>query len=114
MITEIVELAKDYGIGIAISVVLFPWVYTVDKRSRKNKENLKHVHLECHIPQGAVKDLKEEVDVIKSDVSDLKKEDHAMSTAIAEVKVELKDIKAGISEIKDIMQHFTIKGMEGK
>ena len=102
MIGDIIEIAKDYGISVALSIVLFPWIYSVDKRSRKNTEKVKNVHLECHIPRGAVSELKTEVD-------DLKAVDHDLETRFAVVEESLKEIKG---DVKQVLMHLTLKGID--
>ena len=103
MIAEILELAKDYGLGAALAAVMFPWLYSVDRRSRKNRHDVKHVHLTCHIPQGAVKELKEEVD-------ELKRVDTGLEKELAVMKSELSEIK---TDVKQVLMHLTLKGIDG-
>ena len=104
MIADIIELAKDYGIGAALAAIIFPWLYSVDRRSRKTKHDIESVHLKCHIPMGAVEEMKQEI-------VELEKVDHDLETRFAVMESELKEIK---SDVKAVLMHLTLKGIDGK
>lgn len=99
---EFMDLAKEYGLWAAVSVMLFPWVYTVDKRSRKTKNDLDNVHVSCHIPVGAINELKTEVD-------ELKDGEHSLETRFAVMESSLAEIKA---DVKSVLNHLVIKGID--
>lgn len=102
---DFVALLKEYGPWTTISFALTFWVWGVDKRSRRNEQSLDTVHSGCQFPQGTIEEMKTEID-------ELKDTDSTMQNDITEIKTEMREIKDGIAEIKQILQHFTIKGME--
>jgi hypothetical protein len=85
-----------------LATVLFPWVYTIDKRSKKTAKSVKNVHNYCHIPQGVVEEMKVEID-------DLQKVDHDLETRFAVVEESLKEIKG---DVKQVLMHLTLKGID--
>lgn len=101
MIADIIEIAKVYGIPTALAIVIGPWLLIVDRRSRKNEERLKNVHLQCHIPQNAVTELKEEVDSLKDVDHALEKEISLMKNELVEIKTDVKWICSTLKRIEE-------------
>ena len=99
---DFADLAKEYGLGVAILMLFAPWIYRVDSRSRKNRHSLENVHLQCHIPRGAVAELRQEVE-------ELERVDHDLETRFAVVESELREIK---TDVKQVLMHLTLKGID--
>lgn len=102
---EFVDIAKEYGIGVALSLILFPWVYSIDRRSRKTEGDIKNVHGECHIPIGALKE-------IQVDVSTLKKDNHTLDNRFVAVETSLSRFERIETKLDEVLMHLTKKGMD--
>ena len=102
---DIIEIGKEYGLTGIIGALFGSYAL----RNWSNRKDIKdlqkamgEVHDNCHIPLGAFKELKEEVD-------ELKAVDHKLEKELAVMKSELKEIK---TDVKQILMHFTLKGMD--
>lgn len=100
---DFTELAKEYGLGFAIGALLTPWLYSVDKRSRRNQGEIESVHDRCHIPQGAMEEMQEQI-------KDLQEEDHDINSRLSVLESTVNRIDENVSQV---LMHLTKKGIDG-
>jgi len=93
---DIVAIIREYGLA-GVAVVLHIPLYTLLWGKKKEidsipdiKEAVDNVHLECHIPRGAVKSL-------ESEIAELKRTDTKLEERFTE---KFKSLEDAISEMR--------------
>lgn len=84
------DLAKEYGVIVAIAIFLHipPYMYLWKNRKMIDSipeinEKLSNIHLQCHIPRGVL-------ETVKSEIAELKEKDVEIDGDIRKVLEHLK------------------------
>lgn len=102
---DLMDLAKEHGLWAAVSITLFPWVWSLDKQLRKTKGELDNVHGECHIPIGALHE-------IKDDVSELKRDNHTLDNRFVAIETSFARFERIETKLDEVLMHLTKKGID--
>jgi hypothetical protein len=77
------EIVREYGLGTALGVILIPWVYTVDKRSREKN---------CPVPVGFIEDVKTRLDRVEASEHEHEAMQRVLDSKLDEMSKDLKSV----------------------